>query len=174
METNESIAYEIAMLVKENRELREQLKASENKYHDLLHEYDNVCRIIEEERLKSKPARKQREYNLYDAPHEIEHGSKIVITECFGNEAKFPKGFVMKVSSVFKTADKILENEKLFIQVNADGTLNIKNKTTKKDKPKIDPFECKEIMNSIGGNCEVLLKKGHGFWLRWQKKALRA
>lgn len=49
-----------------------------------------------------------------------------------------------------------------------------KNKTTKKDKPKIDPFECKEIMNSIGGNCEVLLKKGHGFWLRWQKKALRA
>ncbi len=37
-----------------------------------------------------------------------------------------------EVSSVFKTTDKILENEKLFIQVNADGTLNIKNKITNK------------------------------------------
>lgn len=44
-----------------------------------------------------------------------------------------------------------------------------KTRDSKKEKPKLDPWECANMMNNIGGYCEVLMKKKHGFWLKWNK-----
>lgn len=104
MESNENqefIAYEMALLVKENRELRGQLeyanKVNANLKDKLIYLEEEIYEVKEEIRKE-----KRKNQKLYNAPHDIPKGSNIVVTQTINDKSKFPTGFVLQVKNITK------------------------------------------------------------------------
>lgn len=114
----ESIAYEMAMLAKENRELRARLKFLDSNNTELCRECDNLRETIRNMKEEAKVKKEKPVYELYDAPHNLRRGCHIVITEVRAKDAKFPKGFILQANTIAKNAEGIVtikgEYQRLF------------------------------------------------------------
>lgn len=98
----------MAMLVKENRELRANLESLSGAYTSICQENQKLREAIREIEEGVKTEKTKPVYELYDAPHEICKGSRIVITDVRAKNSKFPKGFVLQVNSIKKNTEGVI------------------------------------------------------------------
>lgn len=102
MENQEFIAFEMAMLLKENRKLRDEVVAIRNAYTDIKEECNDLRNEISKLKEKRKEEKVKKVYDLYDAPFDVDEGSHIVITDVQAKTTRIPKGFVLSVSRISK------------------------------------------------------------------------
>lgn len=104
----DTIAYEMAMLVKENRELRTNLEKLNRNNTDLHRKCDYLREVIHKMKEKANGKKEKPAYQLYDVPHNLKKGCHVVITESCAKAAKFPKGFVLQVNTISKNEKDIV------------------------------------------------------------------
>lgn len=102
MTAQESVAYEMAMLVKENRELRskydDRMRAFE-KLRDICFDTEEECRKLKQEIRELKhPNKKDLGYLWYEK--DVPQGAKVVISDTAAKLPRYPIGFVMEVEHV--------------------------------------------------------------------------
>ena len=98
----------MAMLVKENRELRARLEVLDRNNTELCRECDNLRETIRNMKEEAKVKKEKPVYELYDAPHDLRKGCHVVITEARAKNATYPKGFVLQVNRIVKNAEGIV------------------------------------------------------------------
>lgn len=109
-ERNESIAYEMALLVKENRELRQAVGEWERRYNELDYDFDSYRAQIERarERERQRKERQPKEVKLFDVPRDFKEGDKVVITQTSAKDPMFVKGFVIAIKSIAKNENGLV------------------------------------------------------------------
>lgn len=112
MEMQENIAYEIAMLVKENRELKLEVDELKDRCSMYQRENERLRELIRKKKTKAIKKVEEKEMRLYDVPGEddedIAKFNKVVIVEASAKNQKFPNGFVLYVKHISKNESGIV------------------------------------------------------------------
>lgn len=95
---DESIAYEIAMLVRENRKLREQVEELKLQNESLVQDYNRLFEV----------RNKQKKKDYLDAEYSEEKDLYVYITETQCEKPKYDIGFIICVESMSKGEDGLI------------------------------------------------------------------